>query len=101
MKSKHIAAAIFFVLASAFTLESSAKGTITMVDAMGRVLTMPVKGEEAAVEFPFDTTFEFHCARIQQVNNTLELSNMIKPEKDADDITIDLKAVFDQTVNNR
>ncbi|MFO7978032.1 MAG: hypothetical protein R6U64_05180 [Bacteroidales bacterium] len=101
MKTKLIFAALLFVFTATFAQANSSKKMLHLVDSFGRHLFMPVQADEAPEALPFDAADIFHRTRMADVNKIFDLSTMTKPEADADDIDIDLKAVYEETTKNR
>ena len=95
MKTRTIIATLLLTISVTVSgYASGPKRVLTFQDALGRKLSMPVKVEEAQDTLPFDACREFHAARSVDVNRSIDISGMSKPEKDADDISIDLEAVY-------
>ncbi len=101
MKIKLIFATLLFVFTATFAQANSSKKMLHLVDSFGRHLFMPVQADEAAEALPFDVASVFHRIRMAEVSKVFDLSTMTKPEAEADDIDIDLKAVFKETMKNR
>ncbi len=94
MKFKTILFAAIFALSIASAQADENKRTLTFRDALGRTLFMPVMNEEAEEEIPFDHIAVFKEIRQLDVNRPIDISEMIKPEPDADDIPSQLKALI-------
>lgn len=96
MKTKLIISAALIFSASFMASASAPKRMLTMYDQLGRKLMMPVKAEEEAEVFPFDSKIEFNRYRSCEVNRTFDLSGITKPETEINDIPFDLENVFNQ-----
>jgi hypothetical protein len=96
MKTKLIISAALIFAASFMANASAPKRMLTMYDQLGRKLMMPVKAEEEAEVFPFDSKMEFNRYRSSEVNRTFDLSGITKPEAEIKDIPCDLENVFKQ-----
>jgi hypothetical protein len=92
MKTLKITTAAILILFASASFASSPKRVLTLNDAMGRTLTMPMKVEEPAKDsLPFDLEQVFHQTRLESVSNQIDLSKISKPEPDADDIPAALR----------
>ncbi len=97
MKTKVIISAAFLVLFTAMTFASSPKEVLKLKDSYGRILTMPVKTEEAVTDsLPFDLHDVFVKTRLQEVNTVFDISGMIKPEEEVDDVPRELRHLFNR-----
>ncbi|MFO7977165.1 MAG: hypothetical protein R6U64_00780 [Bacteroidales bacterium] len=95
MKTKVIISAAILMLFTMMSFASSPKNVLTMKDALGRTLTMPVMTEEAVEDsLPFDLQDVFVQTRLEEVNTVIDISGMIKPEAEVDDVPSELKHLF-------
>lgn len=96
MKTQNIIAAIILTLSTVTVSFANAPGRmLTFKDSLGRDLTMPVKEEVAVDVLPFEIAAEFQKARWENANRIIDLSTMTRPEGDAMDVDIDLRAVYE------
>jgi hypothetical protein len=93
MKTRIITTALFIIIAS-FSLAASPQRFLKMYDTKGQILLMPVKGEEAVDSLPFDLHKEFLRAIKADASRMFDLSGMIPPEEEADDIPCSLRQLF-------
>ncbi len=95
MKTKIMISAATLMLFTMMTFASSPKNVLTMKDALGRTLIMPVMSEEAVEDsLPFDLHDVFEATRWEEVNTMIDISGMSKPEKEVDDVPENLKHLF-------
>ncbi len=95
MKTKVITTALFLMFFSTMIFASAPNRMLTFQDSYGRTLTMPVVSEEAyEVNLPFDLNDVFKRTRLEEVNTTIDISGMIKPEPEVNDIPDNLKDVI-------
>ncbi len=95
MKTKVIISAAILMLFTMISFASSPKNVLTMKDALGRTLTMPVMTEEVVEDsLPFDLHDVFVQTRLEEVNTVIDISGMIKPEAEVDDVPNELKHLF-------
>lgn len=95
MKTKVIISAAILMLFTMMSFASSPKNVLTMKDALGRTLTMPVMNEEVVEDsLPFDLHDVFVKTRLEEVNTVIDISGMIKPEAEVDDVPSELKHLF-------
>lgn len=97
MKTKLIITASLIFAASLMASASAPKRMLTFYDSLGRKLSMPVKAEDETEVFPFDSQAEFKSLRSIEVNRSLDLSGITKPEAEDTDIPFDLEYIFKQT----
>jgi hypothetical protein len=93
MKTIAIIAAALIMFSTSFSFAETNKRTLTIVDSFGRMLSMPVKVEEAAEELPFDQTAIVRQSRIDHVSRIFDISCMSKPET-AEEIPAELKGIL-------
>jgi hypothetical protein len=101
MKTKFFTLAALLMLTATLTMASAPKRKLIFVDSLGRKLEMPVKTEEAVDCLPFNAAYEFQRSRLGDVYKTFDLSEMYKPETDADDIPEALKDLIHTVPSNR
>lgn len=69
---------------------------LKVYDIRGHALLMPLQEEEAADSLPFDLHKTFLEACRADANRIIDLSGMITPEEEVNDIPCHLKALFPQ-----
>ena len=97
MKTLKITTAAILMLFASASFASSPKRVLTLNDALGRKLTMPMKVEEPAKDsLPFDLEQVFHQTMLENASKQLDLSEISKPEPDANDIPAELRHLIEQ-----
>ncbi len=92
MKTIAIIATAMIMFSTSFSFAETNRRTLTVIDSFGRMLSMPVKVEEAAEELPFDQTEVVRQSRIDHVSMVFDISVMSKPET-AEEIPSELKGI--------
>ena len=93
MKTIAIIATALIMFSTSFSFAETSKRTLTVIDSFGRILSMPVKVEEAVEELPFNQTEMVRQSRIDHVSRVFDISCMSKPET-AEEIPAELKGIF-------
>jgi hypothetical protein len=79
--------------------------TISIFGINGRTVEIPVKVEEAPDTIPYSFDASLEQERKMEYETLLtqqfDLSKITKPEPDADDITINTRAIFVETIVNQ
>lgn len=71
------------------------KGMLKITDLKGRTLCMPIILEQAVEEeLPFDHQAIFHEVLHEKVSRVIDISGMIKPEPEADDVPQALRHII-------
>ncbi|MBW6498779.1 MAG: hypothetical protein K0B09_10340 [Bacteroidales bacterium] len=96
MKTKLIITASLIFAASFMASASAPKRMLTFYDSMGRMLSQPVKAEVETEAFPFESQAAFKSLRSLEVNRSLDLTGITKPESEDTDIPFDLEYIFKQ-----
>jgi len=97
MKTKLIITATLILATSFLASAGAPKKFMTFYDQMGRMFNMPVKVEEEAEIFHFDSKTEFNRHRANEVSRTFDLGSMTKPEAEIDDIPFELQSIIMRT----
>ncbi len=95
MKTFAIIAAAMIMFSTSFANAATTSRTLTVIDSFGRILSMPVKVEEAQEELPFNLPDTGKQSRVDQSSMIFDISGMSKPEK-AEEIPAEVKALFFQ-----
>ena len=93
MKTIAIIATSLILFSASFSIASAPRNTITVIDSFGRMLSMPVKAEEALDEFPFDQTELTNNFGKEQSSMIFDICELSKPEV-PEEIPTELKALF-------
>lgn len=104
MKTKNLTLATLLLLVfSAGTFAGEPLRTIPFFGIDGTVFEMPVKSEEAVDSLPFNLSEVLREIEMENTRNSsygqLDISNLVKPEEDADDVDIDLKSIYKSLMN--
>lgn len=95
MKTIAIIATALLISTAAFADNSESKRTLTIRDSFGRLLTMPVKVEEASEELPFNARAIFDEVRTKNATQVFDISDMSRPESE-EEIPAELKHLIIQ-----
>jgi hypothetical protein len=80
------------IFATAFASANSPSRVLTFKDSFGKILTLTVMEEKEKEEtLPFDHEAVFAKAHSEIINQVFDVSILIKPEKEVDDIPAELK----------
>jgi hypothetical protein len=90
MKTKIIITAALMILGT-FAQAAAPKRTLTVYDALGRALTMPVVAEEAAEALPFEMENVLNNDRRNQSEQVFDVSRMSKAETGVNDVPCELR----------
>jgi hypothetical protein len=106
MKTKVKTLATLLLMLVAFTGQAgSPQKTISIYEIKGKTVEIPVKVEEAPDTIPAGFVAAFEKERSDNYSSLLskqfDLSQISKPEADADDITINTRAIFVETIVNQ
>jgi hypothetical protein len=94
MKKLIVLIALFLISASV-THAFNPKGMLQFTDLKGRTLSMPVVLEQPIEEeLPFDQEVVFHEVIHEKVNRIIDISGMVKPEPEADDVPQALRHII-------
>lgn len=89
---KLIITTALIIFATAFASAGSPSRLLTFKDSFGKILTMPVMEEKEKEEtLPFDHEAVFAKAQSEIINQVFDVSSLIKPEQEVDDIPAELK----------
>lgn len=95
MKTQTIITTIaLMLLTTTLTFAGAPQKLLILHNTPGKVLSIPIKVEVATDTVPLDLRSEFHKARLNDVTQNLDITSMIKPEAEVNDIHIDLDEVF-------
>lgn len=81
MKTILILAASILISTAAIADSAAKTKTLTVRDSFGRILTMPMKIEEASDDMPFDTQELFKQINTEKVHQIFDISGMSRPEE--------------------
>jgi hypothetical protein len=103
MKTKPVILATILVFAAILATQAATpQKTMTIFGINGRSVEMPIKVEEAVDDMPVELAMALEAEREQRIDSLLnqrfDLSQITKPEPDADDITINTRAIFIETI---
>lgn len=94
MKKLIVLIAIFLITATA-SQAFNPKGMLKITDLKGRTLSMPVMLEQAVEEeLPFDHQAIFHEVLHEKVSRVIDISEIIKPEPEVDDVPQALRHII-------
>lgn len=93
MKTRIFITAAILLFSISLASASPKTRTLSFRDALGRTFTMPSLIEEAKDTAPFDIQAEFNRIRSEKTRNMIDLSDMIKPEKE-EELPFDLDEVL-------
>lgn len=91
MKTIAILATALLISTASFADSVSTKRTLTFRDSFGRVLSMPMKMEEAQEELPFNHADVLGQIRAGHSNQIFDVSGLSNPENGVDDIPASLR----------
>lgn len=95
MKTIAIIATALLISTTAFADNSESKRILTITDSFGRLLTMPVKVEEASEELPFNASEIFNEVRTKNSAQVFDISEMSRPESE-EEIPAELQHIIIQ-----
>jgi hypothetical protein len=95
MKTIAIIATALLISTAAFADNSESKRILTITDSFGRLLTMPVKVEEASEELPFNARDIFNEVRTKNSAQVFDISEMSRPESE-EEIPAELQHIIIQ-----
>lgn len=100
MKTKQFIILVLLLLSGLIAAADTPQRSLSFFARNGIVLMMPVMEEDVVDSVPSEITHAFDAYRVERhrslLEHTFDLSGLVMPEPDADDVVIDTASVFQQ-----